>query len=646
MTGGRNLLVLLFLILATATFALVSVNPKGLTFPSQLVGTTGPVQNVTLYNIGTTTFTVNTATVNLSQFKIVSGTLPFTLAPNQFETFQVQFTPDAAQLYNGLLTFTFTGATTQKVNLTASGLSSSAIPTLSTTALTFNNQLLGKDGPSQNVSITNTGTTTVKVTGVTITSPFTQTGWKSSTSLAPGKSLTLHVTFVANALGLTSGIIQLTYDIAPSNGVSLWGTAVPGTALGTTSFPNLPASSRGYPYQANLTATGGTPPYSWSLPAGVTLPSGLSLSSAGIISGTLASTVATGNVTFKATVTDSATPPAAVTATEILSVNKGPGSNCNTISFNAADGSGLLVPLTDLGTNSYLGAEAGGIYANGSNVDDGAHDAYGQGLAAAIQPLDSSGNVDPNGKYVLLGLGLSVTEQSFDTFVPLSSVDPAKNPSLVILDGSTGGATTYALTSLTNNVFWQAITNDYLPNAGVTANQVVAVWFMDVDGVPTGTFPSDMTQLQSQMETVSQNLYTVFPNLKIEYVSSMYYTGYSNGVTNLNNEPYAYESGFAVKNMVQDQLNGNSNLNFDPSLGAVVAPWMAWGPYLWANGMVPRSDGQVWTCHDLNADGTHPNSGGRIRVSQQLLNFLKTDDTAAPWFLAPAAKLARQQMKK
>jgi hypothetical protein len=26
-----------------------------------------------------------------------------------------------------------------------------------------------------------------------------------------------------------------------------------------------------------------------------------------------------------------------------------------------------------------------------------------------------------------------------------------------------------------------------------------------------------------------------------------------------------------------------------------------------------------------------------VKVAQQLLNFLKTDDTAASWFLAPAA---------
>ena len=87
--------------------------------------------------------------------------------------------------------------------------------------------------------------------------------------------------------------------------------------------------------------------------------------------------------------------------------------------------------------------------------------------------------------------------------------------------------------------------------------------------------------------------------------------------------------------MIQDQIGGDPNLNFDPSKGKVKAPWIAWGPYYWANGMIPRSDGLVWTCQDLETDGTHPsNPVGRIKVATQLLNFLKTDDTASTWFLA------------
>ncbi len=627
-------------LLFTLTFAsfaaaAVEVYPTGVTFQAQSTGTTGPFQNVTVYNLGPKAFTVTKVTSSLTAFKVISGTIPFTIQPNANETFQIQFTPSSAKTFSGKLTFTFTGASAQTINLTGLGTNTKATPSLSATSLSFDDQPLGANGPSKTLTVTNRGTVAVSLTGVTITAPFTQTGWSASTTIQPNASFSMQIGYVPNALGTQAGTLMLTYNIAAPNGVSLWGTAVNPASLGVTAYPTLPAGTQGNPYQANLTAAGGVQPYTWSL-SGSTLPSGLTLSSSGVISGAIGSTVTAGNYSVTVTVSDSSTPPAVATSLQTLSVNKTTGANCNNTSFNASDGSGPLVPLTDLGTNLYAGSESGGLYADGSNVDDATHDSFGRGLAAEIQPLDSNGNPSSTGKYVLLGVGLSVTQQSLNQVLPMAAVDPAKNPNLVFVNGATGGGTATDLIS--QSVFWQAMLNDYLPNAGVTAKQVVAVWFMDVDGGMSGTFPGDMTTLQSQMETIAQMMLTYFPNLKIAYASSIYYTGYSNGVKNLSNEPWTYESGFAVKNMIQDQLNGNSNLNFDPSKGAVVAPWLAWGPYLWANGMLPRSDGTVWTCNDLQNDGTHPSTGAKIKVAQQLLNFLKTDDTSSPWFLAPDAE--------
>jgi PKD repeat protein len=101
----------------------------------------------------------------------------------------------------------------------------------------------------------------------------------------------------------------------------------------------------------------------------------------------------------------------------------------------------------------------------------------------------------------------------------------------------------------------------------------------------------------------------------------------------LNPEPYAYESGFADKWTIQDQINGAGNLNWDPTKGPVVAPLLSWGSYLWANGTTPRSDGFTWTQNDVAADLTHPSASGITKIGQMLLAFFKTDPTATPWFL-------------
>ncbi|GFO56943.1 hypothetical protein GMSM_39500 [Geomonas sp. Red276] len=79
------------------------------------------------------------------------------------------------------------------------------------------------------------------------------------------------------------------------------------------STSTLPAGTVGTAYSQTLTATGGTSPYSWSIPTG-TLPAGLNLSS-GVISGT---PTTAGTSTFTVQVTDSSTP--AQTASKSLSI--------------------------------------------------------------------------------------------------------------------------------------------------------------------------------------------------------------------------------------------------------------------------------------------------------------------------------------
>ena len=100
-------------------------------------------------------------------------------------------------------------------------------------------------------------------------------------------------------------------------------TVLPPLLTITTTSP-LPPAAVGIAYNFTLQPSGGTPNYTWGAPT-PPLPTGLSLSSAGVITGTPTSTqttVTTGTYTF--TVTDSSVVGGAQTATATLSLTLNP----------------------------------------------------------------------------------------------------------------------------------------------------------------------------------------------------------------------------------------------------------------------------------------------------------------------------------
>lgn len=577
--------------------------------------------------------TVTSFSITPSEFHLIDGYAPTTLNPGGSIAYQINFVPDAAQVFNGNITLTIDGVTTPVVvNLTGTGKKTLAVGQVTPTTIAFS-QPVGTTSAPTTVSVSNTGKSSMTLNAVTIDPPFSVTGVTVPMIMKPGTTLTFPVTFFAPSTSTYLSTLYFTFDNIPAKGVSLTGTGVAPSSLTVASYPTLTTSTQSSAYLSTLQAAGGTGSVTWSLADGSSLPSGLTLSSSGTISGTLASSVTVGNYPFTVQVTDSTN--AAATAQLTLPVAASPGSNCNSITFNVPGTSTPIIPLTDLGTGTYQGYQ-GGLYSGGSNQRPPGNEADGLAFANAIQPLDANGNPDPvNGKEVLIGIGMSAAHTDFDGFMLAAKADPTVNPKLVLVNAAMNGVLGTRYADPTDSV-WSADLNYMVPQAGVTSNQVVAAWVSESDAIISGTFPTDMGKLKGQLQGIAQNLHKYFPNLKLAYYSSRYYTGYSNGILHpANDEPYAFESGFAVKNAIQDQINGLPALNYNPANGPVLAPWMSWGPYYWANGLLARNDGLVFTCQDAKADGNHPSiPTGKQKDAQQILNFFKTDETATPWFLA------------
>jgi hypothetical protein len=129
-----------------------------------------------------------------------------------------------------------------------------------------------------------------------------------------------------------------------------------------------------------------------------------------------------------------------------------------------------------------------------------------------------------------------------------------------------------------------------------------------------------------------------YPNLRLAYLSSRSYADYSTAGRGVG----AYEQAFAVKWLIEEQIGGDPRLRYTGP--DATAPWLSWGPYLWADGLgsdrqpggIPgRGDGLEWRCTDYQTDGVHPTESGKRKVTTLLNRHFRTDVTTVPWFLTP-----------
>lgn len=622
---------------AGSAFAQVTASPSSFNFPSVAVNIEAGSPQIVLTNNGSNSANLSGITFSIPQYGINLGLVQQPIKPHATATFVFVFMASQPGTYNGTISFNFTTQSPVVINVTASAFATTAATSLSTTSINFGSVAFGSSS-TQSVTVTNTGgpdSVTLK-TVTTYYQPFVATGFTKAVTLTPGQSITVQVSFSPLILGSTTGTVTFCYDVVPCNAADLTGTGTVPAQLAITNYPTLPAATQGAAYQATVTGSGGTPPYSFAVAAGSRIPPGLTLSTAtGLISGTLPSNAVLGNHTFTLQLTDSGQPPLQATAPLTLPVDKPTGANCNVIDVDVPNTSTPIVDLMDLGTGTYLNEE-GGLYPNGSNTDPTGHDADGVAFAQGIGPLDQYGNPDPSGLLAMVSIGESASQEPFTEFITMANADPEKNPQLVLANGAQGGATANAWT-LTSSGYWTEVLNYILPQAGVTADQVVAAWVDDVNSTQQ-TFPQDAQTIQGDMETISQILLQNFHNIKLAYFSTLNYSGYSTGIDSTVPEPKSYESAFGVKWAIQDQINSVC-CNYNSNNGTVTAPWMGWSFYYWGNGLIPRSDGVTWSCQDLQSDGLHPAAiAGHVKIASYLLNFFKTNDTTAPWFLAPGAR--------
>ena len=270
-----------------------------------------------------------------------------------------------------------------------------------------------------------------------------------------------------------------------------------------------------------------------------------------------------------------------------------------------------LTALPDLGRLRYHG-HPGGLYPGSANRPPRRHLDRGVAAASRVRPI--------RGRIGFLGVGLANTIQEFRGFAKVAAQDPLVNRSIVFVEGNGPGWDARRM-SRPGSRYWTQL-DVRLRKARLARTQVQVVWLKQAIAGEERPFPQSARALQAQLRAIVRMLAQRFPNLQLVYVSSRTYGGYA--ITHVNPEPFAYETGFAAKWLVQDAIAGK-----------VRRVWAGWGPYLWTDGLRGRRDGLVWACEDVQQDGMHPSAAGVRKVARQLHEFFSADTTARPWFLAP-----------
>lgn len=286
--------------------------------------------------------------------------------------------------------------------------------------------------------------------------------------------------------------------------------------------------------------------------------------------------------------------------------------------FPPTIGAQLPVPLSDLGTGTYLGFE-GGLYEGGSNEPPEALQALAAEAVAEIVPRDGAGAPSTDGLIGFIAVGMSNTNQEFRHFERLADLAGERDPRLVVVDTAVAGKAVEQWLDPEDEVWltmgWR------LEAAGLADPQVQIAWMKQIHAVPPSTrFPDHAEILRDDLRLLVERLRERFPNLALLYVANRIYGGYQQDNPN-RDEPFTYQTGFGIKWLVADQpaLDGSPESR----------PILLWGPDLWAAGPNPRSDGLRWLEEDFESDGVHPSDSGERKVADLLERFFRC---RTPWW--------------
>ena len=220
-----------------ATTAPLQANPASVDFGNVLVGTTIS-QSVQLKNPGTGSATISSVSASGAGFS-TSSTLPVTLAAGSTKNITITFRPTAIGAASGAITLkSSSGAPELTLNVSGTGLTGARTISAWPASLNFGNAAIGS-AEKLAVTLKNNGNSNLTISGVSVTGLGANSisSALSGSTIAPGQTATLSVTFAPKSMWLTakmSGRVTISSNATNSPTViTLDGTAVSATGHST-----------------------------------------------------------------------------------------------------------------------------------------------------------------------------------------------------------------------------------------------------------------------------------------------------------------------------------------------------------------------------------------------------------------------------
>jgi hypothetical protein len=200
----------------------LSISPTALSFGSVSTGSSSAPQAVTVTNSGSAAAPVNSITSSGDYSQ--TNNCGTSIAAGATCTVNVTFTPTTAGSRTGDLTINASGVT-NTVPLSGTGVAPGPILNPNPSSLSFPDTPVGSSSSAQTVTVTNSGTTSATVSGVSASGDFSQTN--NCTTVAVGASCTVTVTFKPTLSGARSGSVTLTSNANNSpTSISLTGNGI------------------------------------------------------------------------------------------------------------------------------------------------------------------------------------------------------------------------------------------------------------------------------------------------------------------------------------------------------------------------------------------------------------------------------------